>query len=405
MIGQTAVDMPSVGASYSNFTYYNLADGAITSHDHNTWDIAFGVGSFDVGVFVNEAVILSFGTPAPTVALYLTSSTDFASVDTTGMTQLYNDEVSWAGGAFNAPADVSNQLDQGWGMYDPQTMNVNGSKIYVIKLRNNSYKKVMVESLISGVYTLKYADLDGGNEETKNITKADFSGKSLAYFSFESGSTVDLEPAAWDLLFTRYATPLSTGPNTFVQYFVTGVLHNAGLEVVQADGVDPMTANHEDYVSDYNDTLNIIGHDWKSFQGSWSIISDRVYFVKTRDQKIWKIQFFDFEGSSTGISTLERTFVGDAITSTDEVSTRLALMEVFPNPAVDHVNLVFDTTTSTDEAELEIVNQLGQVVQFERIAVQQGLNAQHVAVDLPSGTYHLTLKIDDDTIVRPLVIR
>ena len=157
---------------------------------------------------MNEAVGLSFTAPLPTVELYLTNSTDFATVDSTAMTRIYNEDISWSEGAFNHVKIEEDPADYGWGTYDFTSHQVNGSRIYIIKLRNGDFKKIEIQSLISGIYTFRYANLDGSNEETHTIDKADYDGKTLAYFSIENGTAQDLEPVQWDLVFTRYQTVL-----------------------------------------------------------------------------------------------------------------------------------------------------------------------------------------------------
>jgi len=396
------IDQPSVGAGYANTTFYNLEDGNTISVEHTDWDIAFNVTQFNVGVIVNEGVGLSFAAPLPTVQLFQTNSTDFSTVDTIGISRIYNDEVSWSAGAFNSVADGSNQLDYGWGDYDTGTNQVIGTRVFAIKLRNDEYKKLEIQSLINGVYTFRFADLDGSNEVTTTIDKANYPNKTLAYYSIENETVLDLEPTNWDMTFTRYVTPLADGSGGTIDYTLTGVLTNAGVQAVQSDGIDPSTIDHLDYSDDYSDSLTIIGHDWKSFQGSWMIEAERVYFVKTVNEDIWKIQFIDFEGSSTGTTTLEKTLM-DGTSSTSKIAKHFSSFNVFPNPATDFTNLVFDVKTYEGDAQVQIINHLGQRVYNENIKIHNGLNARQLSLNYPSGLYHIALQIGNDFITSPLL--
>lgn len=399
------VEQPSLGSGYANFTYYNLQDGNLTTHDHAIWDIAFSVGTMDLGVFVNEGVGVSFAAPLPQVELYLTTASDFSDVDTTGMTRIYNDEISWSSGAFNHVRDTNNPADYGWGLYDFTTHQVNGNRVFVIKLRNQTYKKLEIQSLISGAYTFRYADIDGNNEGIRTIHKSDFENKTLAYFSLETDSELDVEPAEWDLLFTRYLTPLDDGTGGIIDYIVSGVLSNKGVSVAQADHIDPMTVAAADYEGQYSDTLTAIGHDWKSFQGAWEVPQDRVYFIKTKADELWKVQFYDFEGSSTGTATLERTYLGD-ITGLDELSYQnLASFDIFPNPTTNYSHVSFETTQSVRTAQLHLFNPLGQLVSSQTINTQNGLNVSTLELNYPKGIYQLTLKIGQDTITKTILIQ
>ena len=176
----------SVGANYANQTFYDIEEGTTTSVDHTVWDIAFSCTTGEAGVFVNEAVAASFSTPLPEVELYLTNSTDFATADTTDMVRIYNLEINKSEGAFNHVKEVSNPLDMGWGDYDSGTQHVNGTRVFAVKLRNGIYKKLKIQSLIDGIFTFNYANLDGSDEQSATIDKADYDGKTLAYFSIEN---------------------------------------------------------------------------------------------------------------------------------------------------------------------------------------------------------------------------
>jgi hypothetical protein len=398
------IDQPSVGASYANSTFYNLEDGNTTSATHTEWDIAFNVTPFNLGIIVNEGVGLSFTAPLSIVELFQTNSTDFATADTIGISKIYNDEVSWSAGAFNLIADASSSADYGWGDYNFGNNQVVGTRIFAIKLRNETYKKLEIQSLIAGVYTFRFADLDGNNEVTTTIDKANYPAKTLAYYSIENETALDLEPTDWDMVFTRYVTPLNDGSGGTIDYTLTGILTDAGVQVVQADGINPSTVDHLDYTNDYQDSLTIIGYDWKSFQGSWVIEAERVYFVKTANEKIWKIQFFDFEGSSTGTTTLEKTLI-DGTSSTNKVTEHFSSFNVFPNPASDVTNLVFEVKTYEGAAQIQIINQLGQRVYNENIEIHNGLNAKQLSLNFPSGLYHVALQIGSDFITRPLFIK
>lgn len=46
---------------------------------------------------------------------------------------------------------------------------INGNRVFVIKLRDGSYKKLMIQSFAGGTYNLKYANFDGTEEKTVAI--------------------------------------------------------------------------------------------------------------------------------------------------------------------------------------------------------------------------------------------
>jgi hypothetical protein len=391
---------PSVGSVYTNQTYYTLNDGSTKSNPLTDWDIAFDVSAQGAGILINEGAALGTS-PSAELQLLYNGAVGFATADTTNMTRIFNDELAWTSGAFNSVASISDPFDLGWGTYSPGA-GVSGSRVYFLKLRTGVYKKLEIQSLVGGAYTFRYADLDGSNEMTQAIDKANYSGKTLAYFSIENDVALDLEPTSWDLLFTRYYGDIGGGVN----YPVTGVLHNNGIQVAQVDNIDPITVDYTNYTNAYSDIISVIGSDWKDFdfQTGWVIKSDQVFFVKTASDSIWKVQFLDFEGSSTGVTTLEKTFE-TVLVSTNAVYQSVESFNVYPNPVVDYVNIAFELDTDNCAATLEIYNTLGQNVLSQNIPVDNGFNLKRLPIDLVSGTYYLSLRIGNEVITQPIFIK
>jgi hypothetical protein len=341
------IEEVSIGAGYSQQAYYNLESGAVEVVRNDAWDIAFSNAGFqDAGVFLNESAELG-GTP---LQLFVASTTDWSEeisdlsqfVDST---RLYNAELNWTDGAFNSIKDPMSPFDFGWGAYNPQTMTVVGDKIYVIQLRNGDFIKFQVMDLISGVYRFRYADLDGSNEVESSVSKTEAGDSPLIYYSFRDEDTYDISPD-YHLLFTRYATPLDPGDGSSLQYNVTGVLLAPGVEAVVADGVDLENVNEADYANDYTSEVGVIGHDWKTFAGQqgWLIDQDRTHFVKLPNGDKYQITFFDFEGSMTGITTLEKSRVG--VTSTDDEFSLDQEISIFPNPTTDYIQIKSESQES-----------------------------------------------------------
>lgn len=399
---------PSQGPGYRLQTYFSLKDGATTSIPYADWDIAFDVSPGGSGVFVNESVGVSFTEELDEVALYYSGATDFTDADTTQMQRIYNQEASWQRGAFNEMANPGDPFDLGWGEYSPLTHTVSGSRVFFLHLRDGSYKKVMIQSLAGGAYTFRYANLDGTQDTTQVVHKSDFAGKTLAYFSFASEQTIDAEPEYWDLLFTRYATPLyDEDLQAFIPYMVAGVLQNTGVEVARAVQVDPATVDYNDYLDAFQDSLNTIGYDWKrfDFQAGWQIPTDLVYFVKTPDGSIWKTQFLDFEGSSTGTSTMEVSYE-TILTSTEAIHRSVSGLSVYPNPVSQkQINIAFELQSQEGRAELSLINTLGQQLLRRPVAITRGLNVLQLPIEVEAGLYYLNLHIGDELISQLIIVK
>lgn len=381
------IEQVSVGSPYVQQAYYKISTGEVTQINNDAWDIAFSNDGFtDAGIFINESASLN-GSP---LKLFVATTTDWNEpiTDLSAFTDeniLYNTEESWTEGAFNTVKNDNNPVDYGWGEYNPASHIIEGTKIYVIQKRDGAYIKFHVSSLSGGAYNFQWANLDGSNEITKSVMKDNASADKVMYFSLDTESLITI-PNDYDLCFQRYYTPLDPGNGDIVDYPVLGVLLAPGTEAVVADGIDPASVNHMDYTNQYSTVLSTIGHEWKSFSFSsgWILDDDRVQFVKTRDNDIYKIEFLDFEGSSTGITTLEKTFEGNSAAVNQERPLAKDVIQVFPNPTADILNF----QGINDECTVTLTNTLGQVV------FRNNINTNNTSLNLSllsEGTYVMVI--------------
>ena len=165
-----------------------------------------------------------------------------------------------------------------------------------------------------------------------------------------------------------------------------------------ADNINPATVDPANYTTS-NDNLTLIGHDWKdySFGAGWIVDTDRVYFVKTTDNTLYKIQFIDFQGSSTGTGTFQKTNLGTVspIIELNNVSP-IASYNVFPNPANNILNLTFELKDYTSKIEIKISDILGRTHINQEITGKNGLNGIEINInDLIPGNYILTFQSND----------
>ena len=395
------------GPGYTLQTYYQLGNEESVSLEHNAWDIAFTAqGLQDAGIFLNEAA----GSEGTELELYLAPTTDFAvNIEEDQLeARLFNDESNWTdAGAFNQIRDEANPLDYGWGQYNPALQSVQGNSIFVIKLRNGVFKKLEISNLDGTTYNFRYADLDGSNEQTHAINKADYPNSGLIHWSFTSDSVVDFVPATkdWDLVFTRYSTPLDDGEGGTINYLLTGTLSGLDVEVAQADGVNPDEVAFGDYQAELSADLDVIGYDWKAFDFqtlSWQLPPDRAYFVKTANGEVWKLVFIDFEGSSTGDIVFQETNLG-VVNTVDH--TVFEDFNVFPNPAQDVATLSL-TLRESGPLQLALFNAMGQQVWSFAENCPSGFQVLDIPVqNLSAGTYWLNLQSSGASpITHPLIV-
>jgi hypothetical protein len=412
-LGAQSIQEISTGTGYRKQSYVNLSAGTQKQVDNTSWDIAFTVyGQQDAGVYLNESAGSSMGQPLPQAILYDAQTTNFADQpDPANLTayRLLNTEKNWSYGAFNETRNPGDVFDYGWGRYNFQSNQVVGSKVYVIKLRNGQFRKIKIESLTGTTWTFRYASLDGTGEVVKTINKADHAGKTLAYFSLETGNMVDVEPATggFDLLYERYTTKLwDPGTQTWIDYDVAGVLHGLNSQVAELDNVDPLTVTYSEAADSFKTELDVIGHDWKSFSGTaWSIDDNKVFFLKNPENRVWKLHFIDFEGSSTGTAILEKTNLGIVSAVTDPAAIGVQVL-TWPNPVVSELFVSLDIPAElTSDARLRVVDAAGRLV-AQQPALREGFQMQQIdAAQWTPGLYVVQLEVPGHTVTLGKVVK
>ena len=344
------------GAGYPDEVYYSLENGIVATEPRATWDLGFATSNFSVSLMANN------GSGMEVYTYPLGDTADWATLDTTGMTwtQMYNSLETWTGegGAFNANA--TGHPDYGWGKYNDITHIITGDSLYVVKTISGEYRKLWIaqRNPIQNTWTFRVAGLDGSSDTTVVLNSGEYSGKHFVYYSLDNMEILDREPAkeTWDLLFTRYW-------DYTIPFMVSGVVTNEGhvmAQKVQQEGMDRETfVEFED--SAFTSVITEIGSDWKSFNmGTFSYDMDTtvVYFLKKygeTDSSYYKLYFTAFDYT---VGTY--VFVQEELTPVSSRALQPAvLMQVYPNPATDVLNLVYD---HTGEMEVNIFDATGRIV-------------------------------------------
>ena len=328
-------DSVSMGPSYANDIYYSMKNGQVASVARSNWDIAFHTLTWSATILTNGAAGVELHT-------YPKSDTAaWASVDTAGLSTwkvLYNSPDDWEDGAFNR--NSKNHPDYGWGHYNPITHNVVGDSLFIIKLRDGSYKKLWIYQKVSSenLYMYKYANLDGTGERETELDCNDYIDKRFVYFSVSNDEILDREPEAntWDILFTKYMSIQPDG----TPYPVTGILNNFDVAANKFDEVAP---DYDDWTAMPMDTAKSpVGYDWKVFQlstFSWAVLDSVAYFVQPLEADVYKLLFTDFGGTGTGNINFDKALT--SATDIYEVNSNTEEISIAPNPVVDHMNISF----------------------------------------------------------------
>ena len=397
----------SVENGYAVQAFYNLQSQDYEQVINNEWDLAFSaMGTQDAAIHINESSQSSFTAPTPQIELYLAPTDNFEDpIDPSSLTDLlFNPDSSWAWGAFNTVKQTANPLDYGWGAYNPAERKVEGQKVFLIRLRNLEYKKLMIESLAGTTYNVRVADPDGGNEYSFSLNKMDAQGP-LMYYSLENEREVDFIPANWDLLFCRYVTPLDDGTGAILDYTVTGVLHAPGIEVAEMRDRVPATIGLNDGEGLYEPNIDVIGADWKffDFSAGWVLMDSLSFMVKTQGQKVYLIEFIDFEGINTGVITFKQTLLG-TITNTTQKLKALS-WTLGPNPGSDFMNFELELEEADPSLSVSIFDLQGKLISLNPHLEQNG-NRYRGMLDvsnLKAGMYQMVLNTEKGVMSRSLI--
>lgn len=387
---ETTVNL-SLDASYASQVYYKLNTKTQTSVAANSWDLAFfRASNFDHGIRVNDGIGIE-------VFEATNQATAWNTIDITNeaaWSTLYNSDTDRINGAF-----MQGSATYGWGEYNTTTHHITGTIIYVLKYTDGSYKKFICEDFYGG-YTIKYASWDGSDwseDKSAVISNSNNSNTTYNYFSLQNDNEVIVEPAAtdWDFVFTKYFTDVSTS-----KYNVTGVLSSDNITVATATGDATNSLS-------YSEEINTIGYNWKSLNFTtltYEVDSNLKFYVKDKDEKIYKLYFTEFEGSSTGNLAFNFEDVTETL-NIEEVGERITF-GIYPNPVNfdKKINIVFDINkVNENENKIEIYNVSGQKVLATSITNSLGfynkeinlssLNSGIYMLKFTSGNYQKTKKI------------
>ena len=383
----------SLDPDYANQVYYSLENGVIKSNKLASWDIAFDLSAFGYSIHTN-------GGTGTTLYKYSGSVDDYETIDTTGLNAWgisYNSDTSWYNGAFNRI--TKNDFDLGWGEYSTLTHTTVANALFIIKLADGEYKKVIIESLAAGSYHFKYANINGSNEVSTSISKKDYSGKNFVYYSISDEMALDLEPTndSWDLLFTKYVTSDYKGtPNQSV----TGVLVNPSISVSKISTIDVPEVTYNDTLNfPFTETISQIGWDWKTLNYqtfSWELEDSLSYIIKNSDDEIFHLYFTKFEGSATG--NVEFAIAKDAVLGNNN-SFLSSAFSVYPN-RITQGGTVSITTTS------DVTSQLIRVITNKGNEVINTPYINNLTLDnLSKGLYHISIVSENGVSTHKVIIQ
>lgn len=410
----TAQEPVTISNEGVNEVWYSLSNDDQGSSPMSEWDIAFDLSPQDASIRLNDAYGLELY-PVPDA-----TGADWATIDTTGLSEwekVYNSDTEWRMGAFNQTKDPfypQPLFDYGWGTYDMNTHNVVGTRVFVIKLKDGSFKKLWIEEMTSsngGKYTFKYANLDGTEETEASIEKTDYANKHFAYYSIQNNEAINheaLEKDQWDLLFAKYITVV-THPvyNVTMPYAAPGVIINPNVTVAEVENVSDVDAYDDWFNQEYTSDFNAIGWEWEDYNWGvggehiFAIKDDLVYFLKDQNSTVWKLVFTSFDSPGDYGFTKEMV----STLSVDENDINKAEVVIYPNPASTHFSLIL-SNMAENNANVQVLNTMGQLVYNKDFTGNTNFEVKNIAIDnLKSGVYFVKVNSGDQTVNQKLIIK
>lgn len=399
---QVITDTVSIGASYNSQVWYNMFGGEEWSAAFDNWDLAFDLSPMGYAIAINSA------NDVRVWKYRKEDTTGWNTIDTVGMNTWqphWNSENYWELGAIGNYTNPNVLGDVDWGKYNPITHNITGDSLYIIRLSDGKFKKLWIVSLIGTMYTFRYANLDGSNTHTINLNKYNYLGKNLAYFNIGSNAIMDREPYSedWDIIFTAY-TALGPAPRT-----EAAVLSNSTTLVAKYSNIDAGT--FKDYANAvYFDSINTIGHNWKTGSGSSYAVQDSLlYFVQTQHGDIWKLVFKSFDGTAGGNYIFTKEPLNTTVSVNYDAEHRHSgTMTLYPNPSNGGAcSVVYSIDRDASKAVISVHDMSGRIVHQNQVDTSKGLHQYALPLhNLSAGVYLVTLVTNgSNTMQQKLVIQ
>jgi hypothetical protein len=285
--GDATLEVVNLGSDYRDQVFYSLEQARVVmTSDITSWDISFETTPKGYHLFMNGG---------KDGVVYNTHETDMSRV--MAPPKIKNDQ--WK---IDDPSGIADSSAIGeW----KGSNGISKGEVYILKFNAtfipDTFRKIRILAVDENSYTLQYGHLRSTETKTVKIPKEN--GFNFAYFSFTEGAVVKPEPPkeTWDIVFTRYRH-IYRDLNNF-PYTVTGVLLNPARTVAYDDSVTGFEVIKADHIDEKQFTLarDVIGFDWKSYSipdDKYAVNPRKSYFIKTGNNKYWKLHFLSYVGAT-----------------------------------------------------------------------------------------------------------
>lgn len=388
---QIIPDSTSMQALYTNQVFYSLDNGEISNVDNNNWEIALSVsgnGAAGSAILLNEATATLWAYPGDT-----SNWNNFDTTNYKNWKRLLNTDTSWTNGAFNLYRGAGGTFDMGWGFLNPNNNYWTfGDSLYLIKLSDNTFRKLWIVSLKSGTWEFKFANLDGSNPSTATCAKSTYPNKNFVYYSFITNQFIDREPnnTLWDLTFVKHTDYVSP-PGAYTS--VSSVFTNKKVQTAKARVSSYANAlSVANPQTTFTKRIDNIGREWKKFSSAtgWTVYDSIAYFVYDNDSSdFYRLVFTKFSGSSNGKTYFVKQKLDVSSINENDLNIALAL---YPNPATTSLTILYSNLNASD-LKIEIIDINGKNI--KSILINSSSEVQQLffdVSDLSNGVYFVQIK-------------
>ena len=183
---------------------------------------------------------------------------------------------------------------------------VSWGTVYIVDLGVNTeglplgFKKVVFENLENDTYHFRYANLDGSEEFSAEITKLPL--VNFVYFSLMNNETIAIEPlqTEWDVQLSQSREKLAVGTTgDSLPYAVRGMY----LNPFEVKAMRYSNVIFENFTVEALDTVvfsknrNIIGHEWKYYDleaGIYAVDDKVIAIIQDTEGYIFKLHFLSY---------------------------------------------------------------------------------------------------------------
>ena len=304
------------GSSAINSVFADLSNNSATSVRRAAWDLGFYSGD-------DFRVILNNTTGAAAIALTKNDLTQVTAADTVGLVlNVSNFDPAGLKLIDDVSGDITKTVIPSISATDAD------NKVFIINRGTGGLTPakgwVKIRVLRNGTtgYTLQYAGIKETTFKTVSVTKD--AAYNFKYVSFDTGATVDVEPAKarWDIVWTGGMNKTSDGTNDIPYYFADQVFINT-LGGVTAAEVMTSTVTYDAYgdsniaTTTFKNDKMVIGSNWRVASPTQTgVRTDRFYVIKDAAGNVYKLKFISFatqDGGERGKPKFESKLVKQAI--------------------------------------------------------------------------------------------